>query len=99
MKLLEIQQTLSNQKPNNNNDMEDSKDNKDSQGDDGDDDDQDMPPPPALDEDEDKDKDKTTLTKWNDNVPFIGGYLAGEELFSRQAEAAGGFEEEVVFMS
>ena len=45
-----------------------------------------------------KKQEKTATSKFNDNVPLIGGYLAGEELFERQADAAG-FEEEVVFIT
>merc|ERR1712228_777489 len=33
--------------------------------------------------------------KFNQNVPKIGGFMAGEELFERQANAKG-FEEEVI---
>eukprot|EP01084_Bolivina_argentea_P077086 139770_1 len=35
---------------------------------------------------------------YNHNVPLIGGYLAGEELFSRQANGVG-FEEEIVMIT
>merc|ERR1712130_830586 len=36
--------------------------------------------------------------KFNENIPKIGGFLAGEELFERQANAKG-FEEEVIVIT
>jgi len=46
-------------------------------------------------QDEKKENDKP---KYSDNVPIIYGFVAGEELFERQANAQG-FEEEVVIMT